>query len=78
MWIVYRDKTCINYIERPLCVNEQMGSNAHSDVCIAEANEGGRRWLFCFSKRESACAFFPSSFLALTGKLGNCWCTEGL
>lgn len=72
MWILYRDKTCINDTEyiRIMCINEQMGSIACSDVCLDEANEGGRGWLFCFSKRQSASAFFHF-FLGFDREVGE-------
>lgn len=48
----------MNDTEWLLCVKEQMGPNASSDMWLTEANEGGRGWLSCFSKRQSASAFF--------------------
>lgn len=71
MWIVYRDRTCINYIERLSLVNEQMGSNARSDVCLAEANEGGRGCLFCFSKRGEELLLFLQFCLGFDGEVGE-------
>lgn len=46
--------------------------------CVLSWSKWGKqRVLVLLSKRKSASAF-SSSVLALTGKLGNCWCTEGL